>query len=83
MASKLLVLLLWSAAVSSIYAVGEQAPTTLFTDWLSARQKPGKASLAYYANAEVQDVCMREHSVDGCSCYGRRDNSCCWAFNVE
>lgn len=82
--SKVLVLLLGLAAVSSIHAAGETAPsTTLFADWLSAKHKPSKAAVAYYAEAEVQDVCMREHSVQGCSCYGRNDKSCCWAFNIE
>lgn len=83
MACKVLIFLLLSAAVSSIYAAGETGTTLLFSDWLAARQKPGKAALAYYAAAEVQDVCMREHSLEGCSCYGRRDKHCCWAFNVE
>jgi hypothetical protein len=83
-ASKFFLLLLCSAAVSSIYAATDKpASTLLFADWLE-QKKPGKAGLAYYSAAEIQDVCMREHKVDGCSCYGRRgDHECCFEGNVE
>lgn len=82
-ANKLLLLLLCSAAVSSICVAADKPATLLFADWLE-QKKPGKAGLAYYSAAEVQDVCMREHKVDGCSCYGRRGaNECCFEGNVE
>jgi hypothetical protein len=81
--SKLLFLLLFSAAVSSINAATDKPPIVLFADWME-QKKPGKAGLAYYPAAEVKDVCMREHKVDGCSCYGRRgEKDCCFEGNIE
>lgn len=79
----LLACLLGSVAVCCL-AAGEGKQTQLFADWLH-QKRPGKAGLAsYYSAAEVQDVCMREHKVDGCSCYGRRqERHCCYSGNVE
>jgi len=82
---KLLVVVFLSALLCEVLEAADASkpPVNFFSEWMSQR-KPSKAATAGYYGLEVEDLCMRETDIKGCSCYGRRgDKSCCWSFSVE
>lgn len=81
----LVVVFLLGTALCEVLATADASkpPVKFFSEWMSQR-KPSKAAIAGYYGLEVEDLCMRETDIKGCSCYGRRgDKSCCWSFSVE
>ena len=73
--SEVLFLLVLAPALTAVYA-SANSKNVLITDWVA--QNSGEAGAAsYYGEVETTDICMKEISVDGCSCYGRRLTDAC------